>query len=168
MTTKTRPLHDIVEEMLLILEASEGEVTPALDAVAEEFERKCEAYTHVIRRVEAESKAFLAMEKQLSEYYLGKATARANTGAVLRERLKQSLLTTGVSKLKCPTTTVWLQETTKLDLPPDWAERHWPSSPYVKVREDRQPDKAAISAALERGEAVPDAKLVTNKHVRWS
>lgn len=164
---KRRPLADIAEDIYRLLTDAEGDVTDlgdVLDKLDCEFTDKVQAYVIVLVRLENERRLL----DDLSAYYEQKSDARERQHTNLKERLKNALLTTDKTKIKTATTTVWIQETTALQLLPGWADRHWPSSPYVKVEEVRTADKKGIREALERGEQVPDAELVTNKHLRFS
>lgn len=163
---KRRPLADIAEDIYRLLTDAEGDVTDlgdVLDKLELEFEDKCEACVVVLLRLEAEQHANLT----LAEHYQDRADARKREHANLRERLKNAMLTTDKTKIKTATTTVWLQETVALELADGWADRNQ-SSPFVVERSTFHAVKAGIREALERGEDVPEAKLVTNKHLRYS
>lgn len=159
--TPRRTLRDIVSELLDALDASEGEVTPEIEALFNSVHNKAEAYAAVIRHYEHEAAAF----EELAHAYKVRCATKLEQGERLRTRLLSEMDRIGVTKLKTPTATISVRETQSVEIsdPELFCYQH-EDSDFVRARVE--PDKRAIKGCLERGEEVLFAALTTKRSVQ--
>lgn len=144
------------------LMAAHPELAEDADFAADVIEGETDAAAIVERLIierreaiaNAEAMSKLASEyERLSERWMARADhKRAVVGLVLDA--------TGQAKIKTPAGTASLQAgRVSLELAPDFT----PPQGYARVKVE--PDKTAIKAALEAGEVMPGARLVTGKPI---
>jgi hypothetical protein len=157
---KKRSLASIVDEMLDVIDESDGQVTARIDELGLELDAKVEAYGAVIARLKAEKAAITA----LIEGYEQKVQARENQIVGLIFRLAGAMEAVGVDKLKTPTTTAYFQKSTAVRIPDEDAFAF--NAPDRFVVTTHRPNKKAIRDALDAGEAVEGAELITTRSLR--
>lgn len=161
LPTSRRTLTEIVSAMLDALDNADGEVTAAVDELDLELTEKAQAYRAVMLQLESEGKAF----EELAASYRARAEQRDNQVTGLKMRLDQALRAMKVEKLKTPTTTVYYQRSTRVEIANE--------ETFVESAEDRfvtvktYAAKDAIKKALESGEQVEGARLLESKHLRF-
>lgn len=164
-TQPKRSLHDLVELMLHALDATDGEITPEVEAqlaeLAGSLELKVEGYGAVCAQLEAEAEAI----KQLATRYTERARIKTSAASRLKDRLRDEMERLGVKKIPTPTVTAGIQ----------------PSAPSVKLLVDEAlvPDqffvttralsKTALKDALKSGDAdaLAVATLEQSFHLRF-
>lgn len=158
-----RPLLAIVDDILAAIDRTDpdtGEV-PAdaaaqLDALELPLATKAMAYHLAGARLRADEDACREMAAKLTR----RAQARARDRQQLDDRMKLALLKLGQS-IKAPTVTAYLQSSTSVEIIGDVPDK------FCTVKVERVPDKRAIKAALEAGQQLPFATLVTSNSVRY-
>jgi hypothetical protein len=101
----------------------------------------------------------------MASFYSARVEAPERAIDRLKERLKGALEAVAVEKLKTPTCTVWLQESSSVDVDPKTVIQHYGiDHEFTDIAVSVV--KTTIRHALERGEVVEGAKLVTTKHLR--
>jgi phage host-nuclease inhibitor protein Gam len=153
-------LRQIVDAMLDAIDAADGEVTPAVDALDLALADKVEAYGAVIAQLQAEDKALT----ELATEYLARRDARQRQVTSLKFRLEQALRDAGVDKLKTKTCSVWFQETTSVQLENEAMFLESAPDRFVTVK--TYVNKTAIREALEAGEQVEGAAIVARRGLR--
>src|SRR5262245_4427712 len=158
---KRRPLFEIVNDLLNHIAASGGEVTDAIDALDLELQDKAEAYVAVIRQLQSEVTAL----DDLVHQYRVKMERKGNAAAAMRERLAAALERAGCDKIETPTCKAYFAVTThvQLDHPDAFAAL---ADPRFVRNADPSANLAAVKAAIQAGETVPGAQLVTARHLR--
>lgn len=157
---KKRTLSAIVDEMLDVIDESDGQVTARIDELGLELNDKVEAYGAVIARLKAEKAVFAS----LIESYEEKVQARENQIVGLIFRLANAMEAVGVDKLKTPTCTAYFQRSTAVRIPDEDAFAF--SAPDRFVVTTHRPNKKAIRDALDAGEVVEGAELITTRSLR--
>jgi hypothetical protein len=150
--------QEIATAALVVKALQDAGITPEDPDYATLIESECDALERIrrilraARYTEANSKALKDIEAEMKERrqrFDGKAET-------YRAIAKQALQCLGLSKLEAPDFTASLTSTRPSVVIED--EEAIPSQLCKVVR---SPDKAAIKAALEQGEAVPGASLST-------
>lgn len=156
-----RSLRSIVDEMLDLIDASDGEVTDAIEELELSVEGKVEAYAAVIKQWAAEGQAL----EDLAHSYKQKAARRDEQIARLKARLAAQLERIGVDKLKTKTVTAFFKESESVEIysDADFTVFHR-SSVYVVTK--HSPDKRVIKEALDRGQAVEGASIKTTRSLQ--
>lgn len=155
-----RRLTDIVDELLRAIDDADGEVTARVDELELDLEAKAEAYGAVIARLKAEKEAF----QTLIDGYEEKVTARDNQITGLIFRLANAMESVGIDKLKTPTCTAYFQKSTAVRIPDEDAFAF--NAPDRFVVTTHRPNKKAIRDALDAGEVVEGAQLITTRSLR--
>lgn len=155
-----RPLFEIVSDLLQQIAAAEGEVTDAIESLDLELQDKTEAYCVVIRQLEAEGEAY----NNLAHEYALKSGRRNEAADNLRQRLAGALQRAGVEKMTTPTAKAWFATSTQVRVDDEATfsaladERFW----TVETKVNRR----ALKTAMDAGEVIPGATLVTNRYLR--
>lgn len=161
-----KPLLAIVDELLAALaqiDPETGEVPEAaaaqLDAMALPLGDKAMAYRIADGRLRADEDACRKLAGQITDRARAISAARERLNA----RMQVALAQLGHA-IKAPGVTAYLhpQESVELTV----AAADVPDA-YCAVKVERKPDLRAIKIALERGEQLPFARLVTDHHVRY-
>lgn len=131
-------------------------IRDTLDSLTGAMEHKAEAVAAYILNIEAEAEAVAAAEARLK----ARRQSLEKRASWMRDYLKTNMETAGIIEIAASDRTFRVRvrlnpEAVELDgslpeLPPE----------YMRVREIREPDKAAILAALKSGRDVPGARLV--------
>lgn len=147
-----------------------GEVTPAVDAIAdrllavdEAIEQKLDKYAYVIKSMEADAKRLADLEFQVVDKQRKAAWAAARLKARVLEYIERNV---PEGKVKCELHTLSVQKNGGV-LPIEMYEdaKPVPMSPWCKQVWDWNKD--AIRESLEAGEPLPFAKLgERGKHLR--
>lgn len=162
-------LYQLVDSLLAALDQCDrdtGEVPPdvavVLDIVSGSLADKIEACAAVIARLEAEEAAC----KEMAASYAAKEKARGNEVARVKSYVLEQMQRAKLARSKGAVHTVWLAESKRVDVTD---VRLLEGSRFMRVVPAKhEPDKKAIKAALDAGEAVDGARLVTDEHVRWT
>jgi hypothetical protein len=160
------PLAKLVDTLLDTVrdgvEADTGEVPHGVDVLLDELnlslERKTEAYAHVCQRLGAEADAF----EELARHYRVKAEARASERKRLMRRMQGELERLGLSGLKTPSVTAYLQNS-----PPAVELTVLTDDEVPDAYCERKPSLSMIGDALKRGVVLTFAKLTQHKHLRF-
>lgn len=131
-------------------------IRDTLESLTGALEQKAEAVAAYCLNLEAEAEAVAAAEARLK----ARRQSLEKRAAWLRDYLKAHMEAVGITEIAATDRSFRVRirlnpEAVELDgslpeLPPE----------YVRVREIREPDKAAIMAALKSGREVPGARLV--------
>ena len=154
-----RPLMSIVDAMLQNIEENDGAVTDELDALELELADKVDAYKAVTLQLEAEAKAL----KDVAANYATRAKARENAAEALRERLAYAMQLAGIDNIKGQTCKASFRSSTSVRLADEAAFMVGCEDRFVKVTSTLR--KQALKEALEAGEKVDGAELVTTRHL---
>lgn len=160
------PLAKLVDTLLdTVREGTDGEtgevpqgVDALLDALNLSLERKTEAYAHVCERLAAEAEAF----EGLAKHYRDKAEARSSERKRLMRRMQQELERLGLSGLKTPSVTAYLQNS-----PPAVELTVLTDDEVPDAYCERRPSLSMIGDALKRGVVLTFARLTQSKHLRF-
>ena len=158
---KRRTLHEIVREMIAVIDDSGGEVTARVDELGLELTDKAEAYCAVMRELAAEREKL----EELSRAYKVMAAARDEAITGLKFRLDQALTAAGVEKLKTPSSSIYYQTSSSVHV--EREQEFLGSAPDRFVNVKQSVNRTAIKEALEAGEVVEGAELRTARHLRF-
>jgi hypothetical protein len=142
-----RSLRNLVDELLVRLDQSEGVVDDYVDGLELSIVDKVEAYAVVYAQLMAESGAF----DELSRGYRLRAATRQGQAEALRTRLLESMRRIGTEKIAAPTVTAYVLHNTHVSVTDPLL------LPANLVRVVQQPDKKAIRMAIDAGVSVPGA-----------
>lgn len=160
MTTKRRPLFDIVNDLINTIVAADGEVTDAIDALELELNDKAEAYVAVIRQLDAEA---CALDELAHEYSL-RGAKRSKAADDLKQRLAAALTRAGVERITGATAKAYFATSTRLEL--DDREAFVAMAAERFLKHETAVDMVAVKRALQDGEAVPGARLTQRRYLR--
>lgn len=131
-------------------------IRDTLDSLTGALEHKAEAVAAYVLNLEAEAEAVAAAEARLK----ARRQSLEKRAAWLRDYLKTNMEAVGVTEIAAADRTFRV----RIRLNPEAVELDGslPELPAAYIREKviREPDKAAILAALKAGEEVPGARLV--------
>lgn len=178
-TKKRRPLLEIAHAVRNAMEASEGEVDAALQALDLELEDKIEAYRVIATEYAAEAESFETLRHYYAKLYAGKISVAENKRERLLQHLHVGLQTAGVEDVRTRTAHAYYTTTVKVEIA-DEAKfiEAYKGGQFVVTTETDRPDKRAVKAWLETVEPEPStegkpvprtlegAELVTNKHIQ--
>jgi hypothetical protein len=160
------PLVKLVDTLLDTVregvDGETGEVPQGVDVLLDELnlslERKTEAYAHVCERLAAECAAF----EELAKHYRDKAEARSSERKRLLRRMQQEFERLGLSGLKTPSVTAYLQNS-----PPAVELLVLTDEEVPDAYCERKPSLTMIGDALKRGVVLTFARLTQSKHLRF-
>lgn len=132
-------------------------IKDTLSSIKDGIEDKAVGYAYVIKSVENDIAAVDAEIKRLNDRRRGLTSNRDR----LKQALTDAFQAAGINKVKTPTLTVWIQESTSVHVPDDY--RLLPPQ-FVTKKVTHTVDKRSIKAALEAGTTVVGADIITN----WS
>lgn len=156
-------LADAYREAMALLEETEGEITPeieaALDAAGGAFVEKVDAVAAMVRMHEADAERFAEEER----FFARKRAAAEARARWLKDYLRRALESAGEKKVKGERFTVAIHAS-----PPSVAllVDDPQQLPEVFRRVRVEVDKSAIKAALEAGQELEFAELRRSNHVR--
>lgn len=140
-------------------ELTYDEFTAALEALTDDLDSKVDGYCAIITELKADAKALKEEESRLASRRKG-LEARADR---LRTTLAESMAEQGREKIRTAHRTVWLAETTALEI----TDLSQVPAEYIKPLTEEQVMRTMIKAELElTGEVLPWARLVTKKGLR--
>lgn len=130
-------------------------IRDTLDSLIGALEHKAEAVAAYVLNIEAEAEAVAAAEARLK----ARRQSLEKRAAWLRDYLKTNMEAVGVTEIAAADRTFRV----RIRLNPEAVEldslQELPAA-YIREKVIREPDKAAILAALKAGEEVPGARLV--------
>ena len=160
-----RSLPELAAELVdaaCAIDPDTGEVpadaSAKLDALSVSIADKAAAYSIADAQLRADEDTCRRLAAQLTD----RARARAYARMRLNERMHRVLALLG-RPINASTVTAYLHPQRSVELLPGVAV----PDDCCMVRVERKPDLRAIKAALERGEQLPFARLVTEYHVRY-
>lgn len=167
---KPRALLDIVADLRVALDAAEGEVDAAVDALQMEFSDKVEAYAIIIREQAARQVA----NGTLARHYAAAAEVHGNAQKRTKERLDVCMKLSNTVDIRTATAHVYYKTTEAVEitsLPELKAQFPLESHPEYWRTSEPEPDKAALklrissnpTAIVDGVKSIPGAQIVTNK-----
>lgn len=155
---KLRPLVDIANEIIAILEANDGEVDEKLVALDLELETKVEAYAMVVRELEAKKLA----NKSLANHYNAQAAfAEAAIGRAIK-RCDFGLRLAGVQDVKTRTAHAFYRTDKVVEVNAKLFRLAYEETrPELFRFSDPEPNKSAIKEVLKAGEQLEQVTVVT-------
>lgn len=157
-----RPLWEIVAALNDAIEAADGEVTAAVDAIEAELADKAEAYHIVMQAYTAKKAANIAVVEHFSD----KAEQAERAHAALKARLEQAMRDTGVERIEAQTVTVSFQKSQHVEITEPELFLLSAEDRFIKRGADSI-IKAEVAKALKAGEAVEYARMAETKHLRF-
>jgi len=158
-------LYNITQEYLDIaskLMELDGELTDELnEALAinkNDLETKATNYAYVILQAQMDSEI---IDKEIERLMSAKAR-RTNMIARLKERVKNAMQIYGIDKVESPTLKLSLRKSEAVEVE-DVEEL---DQNFVTVKVTKQPDKKAIKRAIEDGQEVKGAVIITNQNLQ--
>lgn len=151
-------------QLMQVLEENGGEITTeieaAMDLTENEFEAKAASYGYVIKsmedEIEATQKEIERLQKRIKQ--------KQNGCTYIEERLKAAMIQFGKTKFEKNNLTLSLRKSTSVEIENDEAiDRKFVVEKTVTTC---KPDKKAIKEAIEAGENVTGAKLITNQSLQ--
>ncbi len=178
---KPLSMMERVDRFLELLDETEGEFTPEVEAAFESIAAKAEAYGHACRRLAMEAE----QTKQLADAYAARAKAKTARAESLKERLHMALRLAGVERVQTPTLNVRVQKNSSAALVLHVPEAAIPEQYKVLVPASWKLSPDALKAAITNGEIetvrnpeqpdaeapdamIPIATLERGTHVRFS
>lgn len=155
-----RPLFEIVADLNAAIEAADGEVTAAVDAIEAELHDKAEAYHIVIAARMAQADA----NKVVAKHFIERAQRAERAGDALIARLGEAMRATKTDRIEAQTVTVYFGKSTRVELEDEALFCETAEDRFVKPGKP-SPIKAEIAKALKAKEVVEGAKLVEDKHL---
>jgi len=155
-------LYELTRAGLAIQQAMETsenpeEWTTSLDQINEAIQEKVIGCGMVYRNLQAEAEVYEAEAERLSK----RATSLKKQGEYLRVYIESNFLQLGLNEIKADTFKVkWRKLPDMVEI---MDEQLIPSA-YVRIIPQRvEPDKISIKTALQKGEEVPGACLITDR-----
>ncbi len=153
-------LYELANEYLALAQLADDPDLPpealhdTLEGLEGEIEVKAQALVQVVASLEGDTSVIDAEIKRLQD----RKRVIANRANSLRDYLRHNMEVTGISKIECPLFQITLAKGRPMAVIEN--EERIPDR-YVKLV--RQPDKAAILAALKAGEDVPGCAMGESK-----
>lgn len=156
-----KTLYQINEEYLSLLaqiEELDGEITPELEAAIqineEDHAAKLEAYGHIISNYKAEAEACKAEAARLKT----KADRAIRAAERLKDTIRYFLTVTDRRKAAAGLYTFSLRDSKAVNV----TDESLLPSEFWRVKTTREVSKTDIKAAIEAGQIVPGAEIITN------
>lgn len=151
-------------QLMQVLEENGGEITPeleqAMDLTENEFEAKAASYGYVIKSMEDEIESIQKEVERLQK----RIKQKQNGCTYIEERLKVAMIQFGKTKFEKNNLTLSLRKSVSVQIENEEAlDRKFVVEKTVVTC---RPDKKLIKEALESGEAVTGAELVTNQSLQ--
>ena len=169
MSRPNNSTYELIEkatELITTLWALEGEVYDEVEEAVDEWLEDCPdklgALFAVKRRVKEEAAYLRTEEKRLAQRRKSLESSNTRVSLLALGLMQAHQELTGEKKMKRADMTVWIAETTSVDI---HDEEKVPSK-FIVVTHTR-PDKKAIREVLDSGESVPGCELLIKAGVRF-
>ena len=133
-------------------------IADTLEGLQGAIEEKAKNVAAFVRNIEASAEAIRAAEKQMAE----RRQMLERKAQRIREYLLTNMQRAGISKIDSPWFSLAVRDNPEAVAIDD--EAALPAE-YVRVKEVRSPDKAAIKDALKAGQDVPGCRLVRGQRI---
>jgi len=133
-------------------------IADTLEGLQGAIEEKAKNVAAFVRNIEASAEAIRAAEKQMAE----RRQMLERKAQRIREYLLTNMQRAGISKIDSPWFVLAVRDNPEAVAIDD--EAALPAE-YVRVKEVRSPDKAAIKDALKAGQDVPGCRLVRGQRI---
>ncbi len=151
-------------QLMQVLEENGGEITPeieeAMDLTEKDFESKAASYGYVIKSIEDEIEA----TKKEIERLMKRNKQKEKSALYIEERLKAAMIQFNKTKFEKNNLTLSLRKSTSVQIDNEEAL----DSKFIseKTVVTKAPDKKLIKDAIEAGEEVTGATLVTKQSLQ--
>ena len=163
-------LYELTQDFMALMNAIDNEEIPeealadTLESITAGIEEKADNIACILKALSAEIDAFKAEENRLAERRKQKEKAHDR----LKQYLSDSLLKVGIDKMETARNKITFRKSESVEIPDETMFRDWALINNISFLKYDLPkiDKTAIKKALNGGEKVEGAKLVTNQNIQ--